>query len=109
MLVAVENAGLGGLGGLDRQRPGAMLDTGCDVARESIGFGGFKVHIFSAGFGVEVVERVLESSVLFRKLIVQQTLTYHSLDFTSIGVHTSCSLSYCGVSHARERSIRQRT
>ena len=58
-LVAVEKVGLGGLGGLDGQRPGAVLDAGCDVSWESIGFGGFKVHILGAGFGVEVVEWVL--------------------------------------------------
>lgn len=61
-LVAVEETGFGWLGWLDGQGPGAMLDAGCDVAWEGVGFGGGKIHVFGSGFRVEIIEWVLEKS-----------------------------------------------
>jgi hypothetical protein len=58
-LVAVKEANFGWLAGLDGHRPRSMLDAGCDVAWECVGLGGGEVHVFGAGFGVEVIEGVL--------------------------------------------------
>lgn len=58
-LVAVEEVNLRRFAGLDRHRPGSVLDASCDVAWECICFGRGEVHVFGAGFGVEIVEWVL--------------------------------------------------
>jgi hypothetical protein len=45
-----------------------MLDAGGNVAGESVRFGGCEVHVFGAGFGVEIVERMLNLRVSIRDL-----------------------------------------